>query len=869
MLKLKIKDFKCWSNFEIDIPLSGVTGIIGKSGGGKTSLLQAIYWCFHGTVRSVAPNHMDKAKTCVLLSFNGITIERSKNPNRLLFIFNNVTHEDKVAQSLIDEMFGSSELWNSCSYVSQGNRNNFLSMLNTNKMDFLNKIAFHEKDPSFFINKISDKIADVDTKVKIDMGKYMANLESFNTSKEILGDMELTLLLDDELLKFNEKKDFLVDSISRFKSKIIERNVMLQMREKLTSQLQVAKSKIIDFPQLDPILIAENVDVNNIEKWSDLYQQTLNYETLVNQYNKLKNGLPEEIPDKIYSQQDYQDVLHTEMKYNENVALSKRFDIEYNQESIDKEIIVLKNLYDSQDALKLQHECAELQENIDKCVVKIYEELVKPEINPITIEPLDLSIYDTTALTLQLNQIILKQGEISSHINHLEKSKDVISCPKCNISLRHQMNKLILADSGPVNLQDIQQAKNELSKLKSDESKINIEIKQLNDLQKNARIQYDTEVKNEQLRVDKLNKNIIAIDLELQRRQMENEAILQKQNEYQIILDQKLAQLSTLAAPLNQQLLSKEQLPKILTMIDKLQSLKIIELPEISSHKIKSFLLYQETMVKINELIELITKCPKITKNAQQIKDIITRAKQYVQINKEKVQEKQINDNLIESIQSQINDIIVPDDVTNELEQLEKEYIQITTILNNNNKIKEVKQAHDQLNLQRELLVNETKYLSNLNVLKQYAIDVECQILNDVLNTINTNIQTACDLLFEKDISIVLNLFKTIKSTKSVKPYVNFMVSYQGGLFENIDQLSGGEGDRISLAFTLALNKLSSSPLLMLDETFSSLDLNMKETALKAIKDVTNNGVLVVIHDCVEGQFDHIINIDDYVEYKY
>ncbi len=55
--------------------------------------------------------------------------------------------------------------------------------------------------------------------------------------------------------------------------------------------------------------------------------------------------------------------------------------------------------------------------------------------------------------------------------------------------------------------------------------------------------------------------------------------------------------------------------------------------------------------------------------------------------------------------------------------------------------------------------------------------------------------------------------------------------------------MSGGEGDRASLALTLALNRLSSCPLLMLDESIASLDLNMKEAAIRTIRENTNNTV--------------------------
>ena len=95
-----------------------------------------------------------------------------------------------------------------------------------------------------------------------------------------------------------------------------------------------------------------------------------------------------------------------------------------------------------------------------------------------------------------------------------------------------------------------------------------------------------------------------------------------------------------------------------------------------------------------------------------------------------------------------------------------------------------------------------------------------------------------------------------------VKPLVNFNITYQAGQYDNINQLSGGEGDRVSLALTLALNRLSSSKLLLLDESFASLDGGLKESALKCIRHLSDSTVLVIMHDGVEGLYDNVINLD-------
>ena len=74
--------------------------------------------------------------------------------------------------------------------------------------------------------------------------------------------------------------------------------------------------------------------------------------------------------------------------------------------------------------------------------------------------------------------------------------------------------------------------------------------------------------------------------------------------------------------------------------------------------------------------------------------------------------------------------------------------------------------------------------------------------------------------------------------------------------------MSGGEGDRISLALTMGLNKISACPFLLLDETLAGLDMHMKETAIDTIKQhCLFKTVLCIAHNEFDDIFDHIIDV--------
>ncbi len=103
--------------------------------------------------------------------------------------------------------------------------------------------------------------------------------------------------------------------------------------------------------------------------------------------------------------------------------------------------------------------------------------------------------------------------------------------------------------------------------------------------------------------------------------------------------------------------------------------------------------------------------------------------------------------------------------------------------------------------------------------------------------------------------------YKEVKSGSSIttKPQIELDIQYKG-LDTDFASLSGGERARVSLAFTLALSEIYQTPILMLDESISSLDYDATVDVLSAIKEnMPNRTVLCVSHQANTGLFDHVI----------
>jgi len=162
----------------------------------------------------------------------------------------------------------------------------------------------------------------------------------------------------------------------------------------------------------------------------------------------------------------------------------------------------------------------------------------------------------------------------------------------------------------------------------------------------------------------------------------------------------------------------------------------------------------------------------------------------------------------------------------------------------------------------RNKLISLQNDVQALNNLKLKSVDVECKQLEDTINNINTVLETTLPIFFDDPITLKLLLYKKVKKNDSLKPGLNLEISQKGFTCYKIDSLSGGEGDRISLALMLALNFVSNSPLILFDECVSSLDGDLKEKCIEAIKLIANKTVICIDHDDgLEGFYDSVINI--------
>ncbi len=115
--------------------------------------------------------------------------------------------------------------------------------------------------------------------------------------------------------------------------------------------------------------------------------------------------------------------------------------------------------------------------------------------------------------------------------------------------------------------------------------------------------------------------------------------------------------------------------------------------------------------------------------------------------------------------------------------------------------------------------------------------------------------------LFEDEIYIKLDTHKTLKKGDK-KLQVNLQIEYRGHVYDNANQLSGGENTRISFAITLALAKIIGTPFLLLDECMANLNEELREKSFKILKKYFHNvTILHICHEIVKGTHDSVIYV--------
>jgi len=799
----------------------------GESSAGKSTIFQGIFWCLYRSMKNVS-NDTGITKQCsVTLQIDQMVIYRQKKPKLLLLSLVNDTgqieYKDDIAQQIINQKFGTKELWKSCSYIVQKERCDLLKGSLSERLALLNQLSFDQDNPKDYIFKIDQELKFLNKEFTEFQAAFTAELNMF--SQQLATKPVTTVINPDGMTELENKITLTTSEIEKLYNEVLEHERNLGSYNTLTNQINSIQSRLNN-----TVLTVFNEEgyfrrVNelneNIQFMKNGMNNLNNYNTIKNQINTLEDRR------KYYEAQlinirtnianiNNQIVINLDLSINVNEQLL--WNVTQLENSLSKNIKLAQDLGCEYNQVSITNMMNELREKINENRnmeknMKLYSQLklLKQQLSQYSVHN-SLVDYEN------------KKHSLALEISELKKGLELLQCPECTKPLRYLNNKLIPGERDPVSPNQIFEKESEYQILLNEINTCKT-VNMLKDQIKNLEEQlFNINLTNletyQPINIKNLENSLAILGrIEILQPLEYSSDVIRK-----VLENNKLKQ--TLLNYQNQEIEINNQLSNI---NHGLNNLKLPDAPSFVGN-IKE---YENELIKINRDYQMY----------------LANKQSYEELNKS-----------LTILSEQRNLIILNyssgeryNDSKKLLTELKKKYEDANY---GNGMIK----RQTELNVKRDKVINLNEELTSLQRLKQNAIEIECKQLQDTVDTINSALSDILPLFFKKcDISMKFQLYKTLKTTKEVKPGLNICIKKGGVEYDNINDLSGGEGDRISLAVVLALNSVSNSPFILLDECISSLDGAIKEDCVEAIRTIEGKTIICIDHEGVEGFYDRTI----------
>jgi DNA repair exonuclease SbcCD ATPase subunit len=784
-ITLTLTNFRCWQNKIVTIPTSGIVLLSGRSGRGKSTILNAIVYAVTGSGKNITT--FGKKSTSVELKMESFTIKRTRGPNRLLLHKGDMSYEDDEAQSMINAIFGT-EFCNT-SYIDQDNANSFVFKNPSSKMEFLETLLLHSYD----IDGMKDK-------VKNDMGLTKTNYATEDGRVDALSTMLSKLTITPSTPLTIDGITITSANVEKVSEKIkgnlliSEKNIktLSQKIKKGESDFQLYLTQSEKHKGLQRIVSDINDELDKLKDLSTMKEKLSSLEKTKKHYNTLKKYLEwKEIRDEV------------------NEMRSKN---EKEKDRLNGMILTLEPLQ----VLKKNLSQLEKANRLIDLIVKLEDEIQDPP---------DFTKHIDDYKTLLINM----KDRLSRLQKELSNRQVCYSCPSCHKVLKFSSDKLVM-ENDISSLKDTCEISGDIKSLKKqieenekeyDEWKIKESVFKKNEkdynewfdkldgllLLENGTLVAQEEIDNV---IETIKASIdIHVTVSTSLKEIENDRLF-----IQRVKDEEKLRLS------DSDVLEDDD--QTLQTIN-LQSL----LEEISSLRVT--LDNEKTLrEKYNTLLREMESITLTKNNEEQIK-----------MDREKYE-------LYETKAAHYREMIVK---LNDWSRLEKERISYEKLRS------DIKQSTEKKEYYLERLRGLTK-------LRDHIKNAEKSSLDEFIHSLNAHASVYIDEFFvDDDILVELKTTQEGKTSGKEKVALNFEVTYRG-MSGDLYFLSGGEKDRVNLAFTLAFSELVDTRVLLLDECISSLDAETTNVVLEHLKEKYKGKLMIVVsHQANLGFFDSVIEI--------
>jgi chromosome segregation ATPase len=782
-MKLDLVNFCCWSNKKIEIPDASIVLLTAPSGYGKTSIIRAIVFALFGIGQKVVKFG---SKSCrVELVYKNLHIVRTKGPNKLLL---NGVYEDEEAQHMIYDYVDKQRMF----YLEQNSANSFVNMSPTDKLLFLENIAFAH----YRLDDIKKRLKE---RIKTANDNLISAKSKYDLTKHLIDELKLPekIILPERLYGKS------IEDLGRQESEY--QSTLKSLRRKKEEYVKVC----FDYDRIEQLIQSKQ------EEYARVYTKYSEMKTVMESIGSL--------PDlqSSYNELEAKYRQHTQfLKYTDALTEHDTLLKEYEQ-SILNETQTLED-----DLSKLNEKLAKMTLSTEDCKSQIeyftnwkqsylqYQSLQK------SLEKLHVQDIDKIERRKNRCSKLLKLREQTYH-----QACNTYSCPQCEALLRLMGDRLVISEkvNVPVDL-----LLNHITELQ--ERYKSLETEYMSEV--STRTQY--EVYKSQ--IDSLEYDMTEYTLEeINDKLQQLEKYLHRYETLTTKHTYKTSQLQNVESKF------KYMKDRLALLGDKTERLKCKD-PEV-------------------ECVDALER--RLADIKYNLVDIQKKKHECKLIGKEL---KALRDN-IDSYELPEIDILDIDELNLEIERCERELERCSSdyrLVKQYEYFKkefEVYERHlksldDFDNLVKQM---ERKYTAAQR-LKQLVLESESQSILQLIDTINTNVQIYLDAFFP-DSPMIAELVSYKQRKKTKVPLVNITVNYKGN-DDCLSVLSGGERDRLVLAYTLALVEMNNSPIILLDECVSSLDQKSANNVFEFLKThCSDKLVILVAHQVVQGIFDSVIDL--------
>lgn len=816
IMRIRLKNFRCYSDETFDFGEGGLALLSGPSGKGKSTILMGIHFALFGSGSKVTA--YGKTSCMVELEFDGMKIVRTKKPNRVVV---NDVYEDDSAQEIINSKFG--DTFEVTGYISQNALNSFILMSPIDKLGFLEKFAFRD----------------------VNLGKIKGRCKA-HISK-----------CHDELLNCVSRLDMANNIL---KDMVRPTEIKFPLKYKKGQQEQTIKNENIRFQNCN-ILIRRSVQSKILASGeiNDLNILAATVQSRKEMYIGLEEKLEDlgvEIDDQIYDGDSALDMYEKCLE-----SYLEHRDLRIMEDQL------------SNDLLKLDEMLCEERSSLEKELVNIdsslWKEYSKDDLKS-TISDLKISLSDAEkveSLRKDIKRCNIDQdnhnsnkAELKQYIHDLDEKqhlrdklitqKELYSCPSCHVKLRFVNEELFLGDNVNEEVQDI-----DIDSLKEEIATMRKNISKLQRIIPDEENRLERKVEAEAEIVEILASyeeipNISGIKEDLDYlhsyQTVQNELDKKKKDIQKNINCEKFSSsYSTF----------KRNIERLQNKVTKLQEKRLQKDEckyELKEEELREKIIEQkQTRDKLKELIKRQDKIIEERDNYKRIIDETEKKhiKKYGILRDKNDLEEKVGKYLKNIDEQELKRNICSQNLK-QIEEWNKYQTEIDNYQNWENKVtileKKEKDARNE-------------YAAS-TMLKDKILEAESIAMINIIDTINMHARVYLDAFFlDNPISVQLQPFKETK--KSTKPNINIEIEYRG-MECDIHMLSGGELSRIILAYTLAMAEMFNTPLILLDECTASLDQDLTSVVFDAIRENFNGKMaLIIAHQVVTGTFDKIIRL--------